>query len=622
MKKRVVILILTTFMLSIAVDAFCQDPGMQDSLAFGNPDGSPMQVFVDHEIRVPVYIKCDENISFMHLCLATENEFITERSYFVLADAIIGWPAYGTLPVDGWPETGLTSQSLVAIADYSLPEPEFINTDGEWVMVGEFIMQTTDNPDAMGQVSDLLAGEHPVEGVTVLFDELFSPIVPGMKFSQLDFLDASPPEFIAPSPDTLINVNCHYEFAFVVEVMDVDNDELEIMVDFPYEDYELDEIINEPGHAQYMFSWTPPADCDTMVTATFTATDENDLTTNLPVDINVEPIKIIVDADTTIYGYPASVNVYMELSGSNSNVGAFDLNLEWDINAFHLVDVIFGNDFDQWEYLNFTVDPYGPGTLILLGLANIDNGNIPPVRQGNYHVATIYFQTEGNPDLQGMAAEIDMPTDNMTYNVLTDSTGYLVYHPDIQEGYIFFMNVGDVLIGDINLNLMPYETGDVVVFVDHLVNPIENPFNAVQRIASDCNQDMIPATVADLVYMLNIINGGGLAQSQIVEGETPEIEFIKNSSEVTLSLKNDIPVGGMRLVLSHDGIDIENIAVADGYKHSLNHTSELISIVIYPEQVNGILSGDILTLDINDGNISNISIIDSEFSTPDGAMIR
>ncbi len=621
MNKRLALILLTSIFALTTTIAFCQDPGVQDSLAFGNPDGSPVQVFISSELRIPVYIKCDENVSFLHICLATENEFIPQRDIYVPAENIQGWRQYGTLPVDGYPGDGLTSQSLVAIADYSVAEPEFINTNGEWQLVCEFVMHTTDNTGAMGQISNMWPGEDPIEGVTVLFDEFFAPFVPAMVFSDLEFLEATPPVFTSPAPDTTINLNSHYPYSVTVDIIDEDEDEITLDVSCAYEDYEITEILNEAGHAQYLFSWIPPSDCNTEVPVTFTATDENNLSADLTLNIMVEPVKITVTPDTTLYGYSSSVDIYMEISGTNSNVGSFDLMFEWDADVLELIGTEFAGDFAEWEYLNASVDPLGPGSLILFGLANMETGDIPPMTVGTYHVATLNFQTSGNPDNQGYAFDIGMPVDQMNYNVLTDSSGYVVYHPEIDPAYVYFMPVGDVLIGDVNLNLLPYETGDVVVFVDHLVDPGESPFNAAQRYASDCNQDLIPATVADLIFMLNVINNGQISGS-VVEGESPELEFDPTQSGTTLSLESDIPVGAVYVKVNHESVDIENIRAAAGYNISTMDSDDILTLVIYPQQTNGVVSGELLSLDLNPGDMQNLDIISVEFSTPEGALIR
>lgn len=622
MSKRLTVSIILIATIIIATSsAFGQDPGEQDSLVFGNLDGSALQVMINYEISVPVYIKCDEDISFLHLCLATENDFIVQRNQFLPADVISEWPQYSTSPVEGWPEAAATSQSLVAIADYSLTEPNYINTNGEWQLLGEFVMQTTSNTDAMGQSCNLLPGEDPVEGVTVVFDDSFTPIVPSMRFSMLEFLEATPPVFTSPSPDTVINVNSYYPFSFVVDVVDENEDEIQLSVSCGYDDYELTEIEDIPGHAQYLFTWTPPVENDSIIPIIFTAVDEDNLSAELEINVNVEPVSITVTADTTFYSYPASLDVYLEISGDNAHVSSFNLVFLWDVTALSLSDVEFSADFADWEYLNNSIDPYGEGSLRLLGFANISGGDVSPKRYGTYHIATLNYQAADNIDLQGYAVNVDMPADSMADNVLADSTGYVVYHPQITPGYVYFTDLEGILIGDINLNQRAYETGDAVAFVDHLIDPVLYPFNATQSFASDCNQDGYRETVADLIYMLNVISGGTLAGSP-VDINPPRLSLVESPTGLDLVIDDNTSVGGVLLTLNYLKKLNRDIAVSSDYKVYQNESDELLTLVIYPEQANDRLTGKIASLELDTGDIAAIAIDRAEFSTPQGALIR
>jgi len=241
--KRLFSVFLTLVIVSTPVAiVFGQDPGGIDSLAFGNPDGSSLAVYIDNNIAVPIWLKCDENIAFIHFCLATENSFITERLGVSLEGILQQWDLMGTLPVDGWPAAGLTSQSVVGIADYSLPVPNYLNTSGGWVQVGTFLLRSDDNPDLMGQLSQLLPGEDPLEGITLMFDEFWTPIVPTIICSNLEFQTNRPPTINSPVDDTSISINSLYPFSLPIIATDDDGDDIVLDLDFPYPDYELTEV--------------------------------------------------------------------------------------------------------------------------------------------------------------------------------------------------------------------------------------------------------------------------------------------------------------------------------------------------------------------------------------------
>ncbi|MCP4580268.1 MAG: hypothetical protein GY839_01525 [candidate division Zixibacteria bacterium] len=620
MRKLISAFVIGLTVVTMTVGVFGQDPGGIDSLAFGNPDGSAIEVFIDDEISVPIWLKCDENIAFVHFCLATENNFISDRFGAIPNGILEQWTLDSPQPVDGWPEDGLTSQSLVGIADFSLPETNYINTNGEWVEIGAFIVRSANNPDLMGQTSQLYPGEDPVEGITMMFDELWSPIVPGIVSSPLEFLVNSPPGITSPIDETTIPINNPFDIAFPVIAVDDDDDEITLQIDFPYDNYEFTEVESYPGYTHFEFSWTPPDSCSEIVDINITAVDVNNLDDEINTYLDVQPIVVTVSSDTTLPGYPASVDINMTINGENSNIGSFNFSFIWDPNALTFQSVFFGPDFADWEYMNFTVDPDGPGTLRLLGMANHDVGENPPLTQGEYFVGTIYFTTLGDPELQGIVAPLDMPVNDLANNVLSDSSGYLVFHPLVHQGDVTFIDFGDVLVGDINLNLLPFETGDAVTFIDHLVDPVEFPFNITQRFASDCNQDGVPETIADLIFLFNVINGdspnagGG---SDVVAG----MRFDRRESAVSVQAQAECPVGGALITINHAGVIIDRINTVDGMEIRYKDDGSILTALVYSSEFGGVNGSDLLSFDIIEGNPENITIDYFDISDSDGNLL-
>lgn len=621
MKSLFIRLATPTLICLMVIAAFGQDPGGTDSLAFGNHDGSPMNIFIDSDVAIPMWFKCDENVSFAHFCLATENLFVQSRLYFIPAGPFLDWNLEGTFPVDGWPEDGLTSQSVIGIADFSLPHPNYINTNGQWVLLGQFLVHTTSDIGAIGQTTDLMAGEDPVQGVTVIFDEMWTPIVPAMVFSSLVFLDAVPPVIVSPVADTMITANCHYPFQFSVVATDEDDEAITLTLELPIAGYTFTMIEDYPGYTNYRFAWTPPALPDTVIPGRIIATDINGLHDISNFSLNITPVEIFVTTDTTLPGYPAGVDLYLNQAGDNSHVGGFNLILQWDSSILSAQQVVFANDLADWAYTHIEYNPLGLGSIRLVGVANLEPGDTAGFTQGEHHLGTIYFLAANNPNLQGFTAELDMPINDYSYNVLSDSSGYLVYHPAITAGSVFFMDTGDILIGDVNLNSYPYETGDVVVYVAHLIDPVQNPFNPTQRFASDCNQDGITESIADLVYMLNVINngGGGLTSGF---GGSANLNIEKNSNSVTINLNSDFGAGGLLLKVNHDGCNIGNFKVRDGVKFEYTDVDGHLTAVFYSADLRQPLSSRLLEFEVTAGNPDKITIENFDISDINGNLLH
>ncbi|MEE9554123.1 MAG: T9SS type A sorting domain-containing protein [candidate division Zixibacteria bacterium] len=135
---------------------------------------------------------------------------------------------------------------------------------------------------------------------------------------------------------------------------------------------------------------------------------------------------------------------------------------------------------------------------------------------------------------------------------------------------------GDILIfsplyGDININNFAYEIGDAVTFMNYFMGITE--FNALQYANSDCNRDGIQATIADLVYLLCVINGDsvlvepppGIPDTENIAGDfefgnvSPKI--LDNISQCDVFVYGDDLLGGAYFVIEYDTDEIEPLAV-------------------------------------------------------------
>jgi len=173
-------------------------------------------------------------------------------------------------------------------------------------------------------------------------------------------------------------------------------------------------------------------------------------------------------------------------------------------------------------------------------------------------------------------------------NTLSDSTGYLLVHPDLTNSIISVVGPEQFLTGDINLNGIPYEVADVVLFVNHLTNPTLFPFDAVQRAASDVNADGLTETVADLVYLINIVNH--VIPRPRLEPGMPNMTLLLASNAGNTSFIADSPVdlGAVLVRIPHEpGVSL--IPSANGrFTIASNDDGYVLSVLAYlPESGTG-----------------------------------
>jgi len=53
-----------------------QDPGIQDSMIIGNFDGTPILAGLNTQITVPVYLRTDDSVTFIHVPVATDDDYV------------------------------------------------------------------------------------------------------------------------------------------------------------------------------------------------------------------------------------------------------------------------------------------------------------------------------------------------------------------------------------------------------------------------------------------------------------------------------------------------------------------------------------------------------------------
>jgi hypothetical protein len=198
---------------------------------------------------------------------------------------------------------------------------------------------------------------------------------------------------------------------------------------------------------------------------------------------------------------------------------------------------------ESFEYFTVQTNYNGvAGNVRVTGIADMGGGP-PGLEPGHGPIATGRLHTTGDLAFAGMSVPLtfqflDAPTNDD--NTLTDSVGARIEQTDILyvPGSLSIHDVGQIRIGDINLNGLAAEIGDVIYFTNFFIYPSLYKFNALQYANSDVNRDNIAATVSDLVALINIVIGG--ASYGKVGGE----------NQLTATIGTEVSAGGT--VFSYD----------------------------------------------------------------------
>jgi hypothetical protein len=485
-----------------------QDPGLRDSMVIGNLDGSVIHVGLNEEISLRVWVKTDDSVTFVHIPLASDDDYIQSRDGGELSWPLGLWDEAEFLaPDEDSPEPGMTSQSILGYAYLTDPrDPQnFLMTNYLWWNVADFVMTVTGDAGALGDTTQLAEGANPTyDGLTWTLQDGVTQFEPAAVYPRLYLTENHSPEFSEPADGTVFDINQEFLITFDVTATDEDNDEITISADFGGQDYTFSLQELHPGYARYRFSWVPGPDEEGSFALSFTADDDEGGITEINLTINVTPSVLGIVDLAALPGSQIQVPVFLVNDGSTSYVGGFEIFIQFGSEIICLQDVTRAGRIDSWDYFNH-IEP-DSSSLKIVGLADVyeEGHRLDP---GSGTVAYIQFWVRPNEEYIGQYVPVEFVRLDDNDNTVSDSTGYRLVHPVLDSGQIYILDPEDIVVGDINVNGIPWEVSDGVLFGNHFVDPDLYPFNPVQRAASDTNGDGVPLTLADLVLLINVVDG-------------------------------------------------------------------------------------------------------------------
>jgi hypothetical protein len=607
--------------------SFAQDPGIQDSLIIGNFDRSVILAGLNMEIVVPVYIRTDDSVTFFHLPVATDNDYIVSRDGGVLLPPLSLWDDRSFLaPDSSSPRVGFTSQSILGFAYIIDPrDPQnFLYTDNNWVHIADYHMTTTGDIAVLGDTTSLVMGRNPANDSLIMgLQDGVTEIHPAVVWGKIFFPPNNPPVFSSPEPGTY-PINEQFGADFIVTAADPDTDSMVLTVDFGPTNYTFQQIQNVPGTISYHFLWVPTPGSAGTYPLSFIVNDGNGGIVSNDLTLEVTPPGLSIDTLQAMPGGTVSIPVVLDNQGVTSAVGAFEILISWNPEALTLNDVTRAGRTGSFEYFHITRDDGGAGTVRIVGIADIRNGVVsPPMQPGVGPIFMLDMSVASDEHLIGVNLPVTFLNADPSDNTLADSTGYLLVHPELTNGMVRIIGPEEVLIGDINLNGQPCEVGDIVLFVNHLTNPVLFPFNSVQRAASDVNEDGLMETVADLVYLINIVNGN-IHWPLIEPGQTTfDLQLLAQGDQTRFIAHSTSLLGAVLVKLAHQP-GAELTPVSDGvFTLAYNDDGSVLTVLAYlPDLPNGPKPSGACDLFSVNGKFTEASITELSASTAYGLLMN
>ncbi|KAA3633681.1 MAG: T9SS C-terminal target domain-containing protein [Calditrichaeota bacterium] len=436
-------------------------------------------------------------------------------------------------------------------------------------------------------------------------------------------------------PITVLNKNRKPSLD-VISSIDAESGDL-IQFDINGSDADFDmiqyEIIGLPNGAQFVEG--SPAVLNWQTTSADTG--------NFPITFIVSDPQGYADtAETNIYlaavlSYDLSIDSvegnpgdYIELPVMLDNklpITSFNILINYDPSALNLLDVTnSGSRTESFEYFTYTRDDNNViGNVRVIGIADqSESGNFLDTGVGE--LFTLDLRIYSNVYLSGQIIPVNFVfADEPIYddNTFEDSLGQKITQAEITytNGTVSVLSLGEVIIGDINLNGIAYDIGDAVYFTNYFISPYTYPLNPLQLANSDVNRDNIVASVADLVTLINTIASGANYSPKVILRENLEAEVytVKNNYGVSVSYNTNFEVGAVLLTVENGTFDSDDIVnVTDGMTMITFDTGDETRILIYSMDGTRLPFGsdDILTF----AHSSEINILDAELASSEGEM--
>lgn len=298
---------------------------------------------------------------------------------------------------------------------------------------------------------------------------------------------------------------------------------------------------------------------------TIIATDPAGAADTAAVEINLLPVTLFslrADTLTSFVGRVVSFDISMK---NRYDIKEFKILLHLDPSVLTVLAVTTEDTrSESFDYLNYQMHYNGIyGDLRITGRA----GYADPIPAGEGTICRVTVQVSSDVSFVGNEISLRFVNHVVADNSLIMSGGQTVTSSMINffNGYIMIGQSGNKLLGDINLNGVPFEIADAVYFTNFFISPGLYPIDGQRLVNSDINQDGLAPSIADLVLLIKIIAGEANPPGGKVVVPPPDItaaiELVRQGDGLYLRLDAPADVAGLYVELA--GADLDRIEAAN-----------------------------------------------------------
>ena len=362
----------------------------------------------------------------------------------------------------------------------------------------------------------------------------------------------------------------------------------------------------------------------------FVAVDPQGLSDTAEVSASIHAVALFTLALDSVQAFPNEDVAFDVLLDNKLPVAGFNLLISYDPSALAYLSLSnLDTRAESFEYFWVSNNHNGiAGNVRIIGIANMGGGT-PALAAGEGPIARARVHTSGNLAFAGMSIPlrfqfIDAPVN--TDNTLTDSIGGRIEQSEIVyvAGSVLIHDIGQIKIGDINLNNLAAEIGDVIYFTNFFIHPTLYRFNALQYANSDINGDHIAATVSDLVALINWLVTGDrpMAKTTGDEALRATVTMAKREGKTVLEYDSPVEIGAAFIhVETVEAIGLDGLTVpVEGMTLDCSQDGRDVKALIYS------LKGDVLPAGVGEvlslAGADDVRITRIELGSADGRMIQ
>lgn len=350
--------------------------------------------------------------------------------------------------------------------------------------------------------------------------------------------------------------------------------------------------------------------------------------------LNVKSTVVYALTADTVSAYPGeNLPFYINFENLEA-ISGFNVLVNYDATVLMITSVsAIGTRAESFEYFNYRLEYRGlHGDILITGIADVVGGvEIPDLTPGTGPVARLTAYVTSDLNYAGYLIPIRFVFRDLiekTDNTLTDPLGGRIEQEQINftDGGIEIKSTSPDALGDINLNGVTYEIGDVIYFTNFFIDPLRFSLSPLQWLNSDVNQDGHAATIADLVFMMNhLLNTFRQSTKPIAGGKTIGISAGSIDGRLQFSYDSESELGGVALTLQSSQLLDPTLRLTSAMEESgmivkYSVDGNLLRLLIYSDD------GHLMPAGINElfviENKSDFKINDIQISSPDGALLN